>query len=90
MKGRSLQKPLKNCVFTPDVFICFHCEVTVRGDLNDSDAGFRMFGDFYVDLVKFDFDGFFLHIFLEQEKFPYDHDTVEGQVQIYFSSSNIC
>ena len=49
-----------------------------------------MFGDFYVDLVKFDFDGFFLHIFLEQEKFPYDHDTVEGQVQIYFSSSNIC
>ena len=52
-------------MFTPDVFICFHCEVTVRGDLNDSDAGFRMFGDFYVDLVKFDFDGFFLHIFLE-------------------------
>ena len=65
MKGRSLYKSLKNCMFTPNVFICFHCEVTVRGGLNDSRAGFRMFGDFYVDLLKFDFAVSFLHIFLE-------------------------
>lgn len=65
MKGWSLYKSLKNSMFTPNVFICFHCEVTVRGGLNDSEAGFRMFGDFYVDLLKFDFAGFFLHIFLE-------------------------
>lgn len=36
-----------------------------------------------MDLLKFDFDGFFPPYLPRIEKFPYDHDTVEGQVDLF-------
>ena len=46
-------------MFTPNFLFVFHCEVTVIDGLNYSEAGFKMFRDFYVDLFKFDFADFF-------------------------------
>lgn len=37
----------------------FFCKVIVMGGLNYSEAGFRIFWEFYVDLFKFDFADFF-------------------------------